>query len=92
MLSLALPKHRIIVHPPGWLHSELDWEVNSGRKESFNYSNFHCSIRDDSNTLTEMRELAYAPERNFGQIMLLNHLGSSIYNSLSFQIKTDFFF
>lgn len=36
MLSLALPKHRIIVHPPEWLHNELDWVVNSGRKESFN--------------------------------------------------------
>lgn len=23
--------------------------------------------------------------------MLLNHLGSSVYNSLSFQIKTNFF-
>lgn len=33
--SLPLPKHRIIVHSPEWLHSELDWVVNSGRKESF---------------------------------------------------------
>lgn len=38
-----------------------------------------------------MREHTYAPVRNFGQITLFNLVVSSIYISLSFQIKTDFF-
>lgn len=42
MLPLALRKHRVVVHPPVWLHSEPDWEVDAGRKGFFNSGNFHC--------------------------------------------------
>ena len=41
MLPLALLKHRVVVYSPKWLHSELDWEVDAGRKGFFNLGNFH---------------------------------------------------